>query len=199
MVAEVLLNLAQSRISRLGDFYDEGERHFNIEIKDLEDKTAHLTQEEWDWGEGNLSIELRHELEELRELKNHFSIVGLFTAFEMFLRRMLLLLHHGDTAMLECIRKMRFDDMKEKFPPAGVDITKPEHDWKSIVGMKKVRNCITHSDSRPDKKRAKDLANYDIPVVQSKMKLPDRYFKKSSDLVERVCKRIAKDCQKALK
>ena len=199
LVAEVLLNLAQSRISSLGDFYDEGERHFTIENKDLGDRTAHLTQEEWDWGDGDLYIELRHELEELRELKRHFSIVGLFTAFEMFLRRTLLLLHHGDTAMSECIRKMRFDDMKEKFSSIGMPIADPGADWKAIMGMKEVRNCITHSGSRPDKKRAKDLADYDIPVVQSKMKLRDGYFKKSSGLVERVCKRIAKDCQKALK
>ena len=140
-VARVLLNLAQSRISRLGDFYDEGERHFNIGIKDLEDRTAHLTQEEWDWGEGDLSIELRHELEELRELKRHFSIVGLFTAFEMFLRRTLRLLHRGDASMSKRIPKMRLDDMKKGFAKTGVDITKPDRDWKSVVGMKEVRNC----------------------------------------------------------
>ena len=101
--------------------------------------------------------------------------------------------------MLKCIREMRFDDMKKEFAKLGVPITKPDRDWPAILGMKAVRNCITHVGGHPDKELAKKLAKYKIPVDQSKMVLPEGYFAECVDLVEDACKRIAKGCQDALK
>ena len=199
LVAKALLDLAQIRISKLKSFYDEGEMHFSIGLDDLKDRTDHLTSEESDKFE-DYYLGQRDDLKELMELKKHFSIVGLFTAFEMFLRRTLLLLHHGDTAMSECIRKMRFDDMKEKFSSIGMPIADPGPDWKAIMGIKEVRNCITHSGSRPGKKMVQRLKDYDFHVSAGVwMELPDGYFGVSADLVERACERITKDCQNALK
>ena len=92
IIVNPLLSLTHNRISRLREFYDEGVRHFDIGLHDLEEQTDHLTSEEWD-EVGDFYGEQRYEFEELLELKRHFFIVGLFTVFEMFLRRMLLLLH----------------------------------------------------------------------------------------------------------
>ena len=209
---DALLNLTHSRISRLREFYDEGERHFNIENKDLEDRTAHLTQEEWDWGEEDLSIELRHEMEELRELKRNFSIVGLFTVLEMFLQRALLWLHWQGSAVPKGIRKELRDEIKKKFAKKNFDEMKPafkeisvliaedNNDWQAILGMKLVRNCITHHGGRVDEEMAEKLKkDYKICVIDAefptrRMKLPENYFRDSADLVERTCDRIAKQC-----
>ena len=199
IVVEALLSFTHNRISKLREFYDEGEMHFNIGLDDLKAQTDHLTSEEWDEF-GDFYVEQRYEFEELRELKKHFSIVGLFTVFEMFLRRMLRLLHHpADAVVVKRILEMRFDDIKKEFSDLGVEIMKPSCDWQAIMGMKEVRNCITHSDGRADKQRAKNLVNYKIPVDQSRMVLPDGYFEKSADLVETTYKRIARNCQNILK
>ena len=123
----------------------------------------------------------------------------MLTAFEVFMRKTLRLLHRSDRAMLNRIRGMGLDEMKKEFAKVGAPIVPPGREWQAIMGMKEVRNCVTHSGSRPDKERAKRLANYKIPVARSKMVLPDGYFKTSSDLVEDACERIAKDCQNALR
>ena len=199
IVGEVLLSFTDNRISKLRAFYDEGEMHFNIGLDDLKDQTDHLTSEEWDEF-GDFYVEQRYEFEELLELKKHFSIVGLFTVFETFLRRMLRLLHHpADAVVVKRIMEMYLDDMKKEFSNLGVEITKPSCDWQAIMGIKEVRNCITHSDGRADKQRAKKLMNYGILVDQSRMVLPDGYFENSVDLVEAACKRIARNCQNILK
>ena len=215
-----LLSLTRSRISILREFYDEGERHFNIENKDLEERTAHLTQEEWDWGDGDFSIELLHELEELRELKRNFAIVGLFTVLEMFLQRALLWVHGPGPAVPKRIRKelraeikkkfakMNFDKMKPAFKEIGVRIAEDNSDWQAILGMKLVRNCITHHGGRLDEEMAEKLEklkkDYKICVIDAedptrRMKLPKNYFRDSADLVERTCDRITKQCYTALK
>ena len=212
-----LLSHTHSRISRLREFYDEGERHFNIENKDLEDSTAHLTQEEWDWGEGDLSIELRHELEELRELKRNFAIVGLFTVLEMFLQRVLRWIYWPGSAVMKCIRKelqdeikktfekKNFDEMKSAFNKIGVRIAEDNSDWQAMLGMKLVRNCITHHGGRLDEKMAERLKKdykicvFDAEFPTRRMKLPENYFRDSADLVERTCNRIAKQGYAALK
>ena len=199
IIVNPLLSLTHNRISRLREFYDEGVRHFDIGLHDLEEQTDHLTSEEWD-EVGDFYGKQRYEFEGLLELKRHFFIVGLFTVFEMFLRRMLLLLHRPvNAAERKRILWISVGDMQNKFSNLGVEITKPEPDWKLIVGMKEVRNCITHSDGRADKQRTKKLKRYKIPVDQSKMVLPDGYFEKSADLVETTCKRIAGDCKNILK
>ena len=199
IVLDALLRLTHNRVSRLREFYDEGVRHFDIGLNDLEKKTGHLTPEEWD-EVGDFYGEQRYEFEELLELKRHFSIVGLFTVFEMFLRRMLLLLHHPvDAAVRERILWMSVDKMEKKFSNLGVEITKPCCDWKAILGMKEVRNCIAHSGGRADEQREERLAKYKILVDRSKMVLPDGYFEKSADLIESTCKRIARNCQNILK
>ena len=95
IVIDALLSLTHNRISRLREFYDEGVRHFDIGLGDLKDQTDHLTSEEWDEF-GDFYVDQRYEFEELLKLKRHFSIVGLFTGFETFLRRMLRLLRRRD-------------------------------------------------------------------------------------------------------
>ncbi len=88
VIIDILLRFARTSISRLGDFYEEGERHFTIGLEDLKDQTGHLTLEEWDKFE-DYYLEHRNYFEELMELKKHFSIVGLFTVFEIFLTRIM--------------------------------------------------------------------------------------------------------------
>ena len=131
------------------------------------------------------------------ELNEHFSIVGLFTTFEVFLRNTLLTLHWPGPAMLKCIRWMSLAGMKKEFAKIGVPIVPPGHEWEAIMGMKEVRNCITHAGSRPEKERAKKLASYKIPIDRSKMVLSDGYLPKSIDIVAGACNRIANDCQNA--
>ena len=212
-----LLDVTHSRISILREFYDEGERHFTIENKDLGDRTDHLTQEEWDWGDGDLSIDRLHELEELRELKRNFAIVGLFTVLEMFLQRALLWLYWPGSAARKCLRKelldeikkifakKNFDEMKPAFKKIGVLIAEDNSDWQAILGMKLVRNCITHHGGRVDEEMAEKLKkNSKICVTNPefptrRMELHENYFRDSANLVERICDRIAKQCYTALK
>ena len=214
----------RARISRLRKFYKEGERHFKTEFNNLKEKTNHFTQEEWD-SLGDFYIEEHHELEELRELKRNFSMVGLFTVFERFLQGRLRQLHRASPARPKrnsktfqfILRKLKlpprlcsarpkrdpFGRMTEEFSKLGVRIAKGDRDWQTIMGMAMVRHCIVHSGGRIDKKRAKKLANYKIPVVQAtkhswRIKLSDKYFEETAGAVERACKRIAKDCQDAI-
>ena len=221
---EAVLGHTRARISRLRKFYNEGERHFNTEFNNLKKKTDHLTQEEWD-NLGDFYIEEHYELEELRELKRNFSIVGLFTVFEAFLQGRLRQLHRASPARPKrnpktfqfILRKLKllprvclsrpkrdpFGRMTEEFSKLGVRIAKGDRDWQTITGMAMVRHCIVHSGGRIDKKRTKKLANYKIPVVQAtkyswRIKLSDRYFEETAGAVERACKRIAKDCQDAI-
>ena len=111
------------------------------------------------------------------------------------------------------------DDMKRIFAEISVPVTKPDHDWKAVKKIKTIRDCIAHHGDRPDKRMVQKLKGYnfhacrDVWVDQPKcplphndfyisweglLKLPDGYFEESGDLVKRVCKRIAKDCRKAV-
>ncbi len=194
----VFLQLTEWRIFRLKVFYDEGVSHFDIGLDELKDQTDYLSPKEQDEF-GDFYIDQFHELEELLKLKRYFCIVGLFTTFEMFLRAMLQLHISADAAGSKRIRRMNLDDMKEEFARLRVPITRVERDWHAIMGLKAVRNCITHAGGRANKERAKNLANYKIPVVdQSGMVLPEGYVVQSFDLVMRTCRRIAKDCQDKL-
>ena len=210
-----LLSLARTHIRGMKDFYDEGESHFTSELKRLEERANSLTDDEWEQLEG--LIDQRYELEVLRELKRNFSIVGLFTVFEMFLRRALLWLHWPSPALPKCIRKelrdeikkkvakKSFDEMKVTFKKIGVPIAEGTSDWQAIMGMKLVRNCIAHYGGRPDEEMAEKLekdykicmANADSPT--RRMKLSKNYFRDSADLVERTCDRIIKKCHTARK
>ena len=197
VIIEALRLIAQIHIDRLTVFFDEGEMHFTIGIDDLKAQTDHLTPEEWDKLE-DYFLDRREDLKAFLELNKHFSIVRLFTVFEMFLRATLRELHGSDPAMLMCIRKMSVFNMKKEFSKIGVPIAKPNRDWHAILGTKAVRNCIIHAGGHPDKELAKKLTKYTIPVKQSKMML-EGYFGECVDLVERACERIAKDCQDALR
>ena len=198
---EIPLILAQRHISGLRSFYDEGEMHFNIGVNDLKDETDHLTPEEWNNGE-DCYLGQRDDLEELRELKRHFSIVGLFTVFEKFLQDTLQQLRWAGAAVRKRNPKERWflGEMKEIFAEIGVPITKPDRDWNAIKRMEAVRHCITHLGSLPNEEMVDTLAGYNFRVREGVwMELSDGYFEKSADLVERVCKWIVKDCQKAVK
>ena len=195
----LLLSLVQTRIHGLRSFYDEGERHFGSGFHDLKAKTDHLTPE--DWNEfGDFYVDQRHDLEELRELKGHFSIVGLFTVFELFLRGALRLLQQACAPKHNPKELRSLDRIKKSFANLGVSITEPAADWNAIKKMQAIRNCITHLGSRPNKKMAKELDDYGFPAGRGmRMELPDGYFEDSAHLVERVCKQIVKDCHNALK
>ena len=156
-------------------------------------------------------------MEELRELKRNFAIVGLFTVLEMFLQRALLWFHWPAPAVPKSIRKelrdeikkkfakKDFDEMKPAFKEIGVPIAEDNSDWQAILGMKLVRNCITHHGARRAEEMAEKLKkDYKICVIVAEfptrsMKLPKNYFRDSADLVERTCHRIAKQCYTALK
>ena len=211
---EATLKIAQIQISMLREFYDAGERHFTSDLNRLEDRTDPLTDDQWEQIEN--FVGQRDELEELRELKRHFSIVGLFTVFEIFLRHTLRQLRWAGASVQGCTRKMLWREMKRTFKEIGLSIARPDSDWKAIVGIKEVRNCITHSRGHiNDKKTTYKLkTDYGIRVIEEhwkplkgekpepsswKIQITDRYFRKSADLVETACKRIAKDCQDGLK
>ena len=195
------LILAQRHILGLRSFYDEGEMHFNIGFDDLKDETDHLTPEEWNDTE-DYYLGRRDDLEGLRDLKRHFSIVGLFTVFEIFLRDMLQQLHWAGAAVPKRnpTKSWFLDRIKVIFAEIGVPITKPDRDWTAIRKMQAVRNCITHFGSRPDKEMVRKLAGYNFCLREGVwMELPDGYFEESADLVERVCERILEDCHNAAK
>ena len=201
------LAIMRKNIDRLRNFHDEGETHFKTEFNKLEVEVDRLTREDWDEF-GDFFIEQRYDLEELRELKRNFSIVGLFTVLEIFLRRTLLHLRKAGAAVEGCIRKMSLEDMRDVFKKIGVPIAKDNSDWQAIMGMKLVRNCVTHYDCHPHKKMAKQLKeDYKISVIEERWKwtngeksepvswriqLTGEYFGKSADLVERVCKWAAR-------
>ena len=90
-------------------------------------------------------------MEELRELKRYFSIVGLFTVIESLLRRTLGHLRKLGAPVEGRIRKIYLEGMKDAFRKIGVPITEPNHDWHALMGMKSVRNCIAHYDGHPHK------------------------------------------------
>ena len=170
IVVAARLSIMRNNIGRLIKFYDEGERHFKTRLNDLEDEIAHLTDDEIEY----FYLEDRDEMEGLRELKRHFSIVGLFTVLERFLRRTLRHLRKRGAAVPGCIRKMSLEDMKTAFKDIGVPITEPNHDWHKIMGMKLARNCITHYDGHPYKEMAKQLKkDYKIPVIEERWKPPE--------------------------
>ena len=211
---EATLKIAQIQISMLRDFYDAGERHFTSDLNQLEDRAGTLTDDQWEQIAN--FVGQRDELEELRELKSHFSIIGLFTVFEIFLQHTLWQLRWAGAGVPGCIRKMLWPEMKRAFKEIGLPIPRPDADWKAIVGIKEARNCIAHSSGRIDDKKmvCKLKTDYGIPVIEEPWKPPkgeklepsswriritDRYFWKSADLVECACKRIAKDCQDGLK
>ena len=223
---EIPLELARIQISSLRRFYDEGEEHFNLGFNELKDEIDHLTPEEWEKGE-DFYLGERDQMEFLRRLKRHFSIVGLFTVFETFLRSTLQQLYWAGAdvpkrspnkrryldTMKEIFRavgvpivpkrspnkRWYLDTMKEIFRAVGVPITRPNHDWNSIKKLQAIRNCITHLDGRPDKETVRRLRGYNCHVIKGVwMKLPDGYFEESADLVERICERIVKDCQNAV-
>ena len=205
---DMLWMLTGYQISRLVKFYDAGEKHFNIELDDLKKRWPPLGSE-WAGNDdyvndyiGAYSLE-RDELTELLVMKRNFSIVGLFTVFEGFLRKTLEHFHGSNREMVNRIRRMRLDEMKKEFAKVGVPIASPDRDWQAILGMKEVRNCVTHAGGRPDKETEKTLVNYQVPVDHSRLMilelvLAEGYFAESVDVVERTCKRIAKDCQDAL-
>ena len=144
--------LAQIHISGLRSFYDECERHFTDVLNNLKDETEHLTPEQWNNVE-DYYLGQREDLGGLRELKRHFSIVGLFTVFEKFLRDTLEQLYWAGVTVPKRNPEDRWylDRMKKIFAEIGVPITKPDRDWNAIKKMEAVRHCITHSGSIPDK------------------------------------------------
>ena len=197
---EIPLKLAQMHISGLRSFYEEGEMHFNSGFHDLKEETKHLTPEEWNNDE-NYYLGQRDDLEGLRDLKRHFSVVGLFTVFEIFLRHTLQQLHRAGAAVpFNPNERWILDRMKDIFAEIGVPITKPNRDWNAIRKMQAVRNCIMHFGSRPEKEMVRTLAGYNFRLREGVwMELPDGYFEESADLVERVCERILEDCHNAAK
>ena len=209
VVIEALLSRTEHRIGRLRDFYNEGEFNFDSRLRDLKDEADRLVPEQWDGLQDHYIDEL-YDLEELRELKRNFSIVGLFTVFEIFLRRMLTLILvppgvKDRKALLERVQKKRWnlDDMKKKFREVGLPITEPNTDWNAIKRMNEVRNCITHHAGQPNKEMMLRLKKINFPVNDAeyptrRMKLPPEYFEESAVIVERVCRRIAKEYGKAL-
>ena len=95
--------------------------------------------------------------------------------------------------------------MKPAFKKIGVLIAEDNSAWQAILGMKLVRNCITHHGGRVDEEMAEKLKkNSKICVTNSefptrRMELHENYFRDSANLVERTCDRIAKQCYTALK
>ena len=177
MIIEALPSFAQDEISVLTGLYDE--EHYYLDLFDDFSRPAGL--------------------DEVLELKRHFCIVGLFTTFEVFLQRTLMMLYWPKAAMFKCIRRISFSEMKDEFKKIDVRIAASDADWKTIQGIKAVRNCTMHAGGRPDQDRARKLANYNVQVVKSKMVLPERYFARGVDAVTRTCTRIAKDCLDALR
>ena len=210
---DVRLSIVRDNIDRLRNFYDEGERHSTFRFNDLEKEVDHVPPEQWDDFQDFYTQELE-EIVELGELKRHFSIVGLFTVLERFLRRTLRHLRKAGAPVEGCIRKMSLEDMRDAFRKIDVPITEPNHDWHALMGMKLVRNCITHYDGHPYKEMAKQLKEAcKIPVIEEgwkqanggksepdswRIQLADEYFGKSADLVERVCKLAARGHYKYL-
>ena len=122
-----------------------------------------MTPEEWNNVE-DCYLGQRDDLEELRELKRHFSIVGLFTVFEKFLQDTLQQLRWAGAAVRKRNPKERWflDRMKEIFAEIGVPITKPDRDWNAIKRMEAVRHCITHLGSRPNEEMVLTLAGLQL-------------------------------------
>ena len=198
---EIPLALMRIQTRWLRKFYDEGEDHFDFGFNKLKAETDHLTPEQWEKDE-DFYLDQRYDLKSLRELKRHFSIVGLFTTFEMFLRNMLkeLYLAGADVPKQKPITRWYLDKIKEIFKEAGVPITEPDRDWNSIKKLQAIRNCITHLDGRPDKETVRKLQDYNCHVIKGAwMELPASYFEECADLVERICDRIVTDCKKAVK
>lgn len=213
---EATLKLTKMRVSRLRDFHYEGEAHFRIGFNDLEIKTRRRTPTDWEEF-GDFCGEQHDELEELRDLKRNFSILGLFTVLEMFMQRALLWLHWPSSAVPPQARKEVWDEikkrlakknldrMKDTFRKIGVPIAEDNPDWPQLMEMKLVRNCIAHSAGHPDEDMVEKLEKiHEIRVVDSdspamRIELSKEYFGASADLVERICDRIAKRCYVALK
>ena len=204
---DVRLSIVRDNIDRLRNFYDEGERHSTSRFNDLEKEVDHVPPEQRDDFQDFYAQELE-EIVALEELKRNLSIVGLFTVLERFLRRTLRHLRDAGAPVEGCIRDMSLENMRDAFRKIGVLITEPNHVWHAIMGMKLVRNCITHYDGHPHKEMAKKLRDdYKIPVIDERWKpanggnsetvswrieLADEYFEKSADHVTRVCKRAAR-------
>ncbi len=177
IIIEALPNFARDEISVLAGLYDEENYYLGL----LDPRS------------------LPEGLDKVLELKKHFCIAGLFTTFEVFLQRTLMMLYWPEAAMLKRVRKMTVSKMKNEFKKIDVRLAVGDADWQTILGIRAVRNCTMHLGGRPDQERARELANYGVQVVKSKMVFPERYFSQGVDAVTRTCTRIAHDCEDALR
>ena len=177
IIIEALPSFAEDEISVLTGLYDEEEYYLGVFDR----------------------LSLPDGLDKVLELKRYFCIAGLFTTFEVFLQRSLMMLYWPEATMLKCIRKMTFSKIKNEFKKIDLRIAAGDADWQTILGIQAVRNCTMHAGGRPDQERARELAYYGVQVVKSKMVFPERYFAQGVDAVTRTCTRIAHDCQNALR
>ena len=207
-----LRSIRRRNIDGLKTFHSEGERLFTSDFNRLQVEADSLPDD--DGRQIEHLIDQRYEMEALRELTRNFSIVGLFTVFEMFLRRMLRHLRWAGAAVPGCIQTMRFDDMKKAFRDIDLPITESTPDWQAIIRLRIVRNCIAHSRGRIDnKKTVRKLRKDDeILLIEAtwrpaagggesepsswRLQLTEKYFGENAALVEHVCEQISTDCFK---
>lgn len=170
---EAQLTLLRAHIRELKRFYGEGEKHFDIGLDELAKEIDQITDEKWEVYE-EFYIGQRESLESLRELKRHFSIVGLFTVFENFLRDTLD--HVGCAKMIkpkcELKKFWNLKDIKKHISAVGVFNTladllrntldhlgytkdpKPRWGYKEswrFEDMKKIFACIGVPITKPDR------------------------------------------------
>ncbi len=211
VIIDARLALLRIRIRTLRHFYVEGEEIFSRRFNELTKWMDDFPDDQME-GAVDFFVGERDDLEDLRELKRHFSVIGLFRVIEMFLRRTLRHLRNAGAPVEGRIRRMSLDKMKKAFRSIDVPITEPNDDWHALMGLKLVRHCIVHYDGRPPKEMAYQLRDaYGFPVIEKrwrrtkgghdepvawKLQISNDYFEKSADLVERICGRAVRGYRK---
>lgn len=211
VIINARLDLLRMHIRTLRHLYVEGEEIFDRRFNELTKWMDELPDDQME-GAVDFFVGERDDLEDLRELKRHCSVIGLFRVIEMFLRRTLRHLRNAGAPVRGPLRRMSLDKMKKAFRCIDVRITEPNDDWHALMGLKLVRHCIVHYDGRPPKEMARQLKDaYGIPVIEKrwrrtkgghdepvawKLQISDDYFGKSADLVERICGRAVRGYRK---
>lgn len=142
---------------------------------------------------GELASEELQELESFAEINNRFGLLAVFATFERLVHRI-----HQDMMNQNLIHHrhfkktyLNFDESKDSFAKIGIYLTKAPFDWTNLRKLQTLRNAITHQDGWVTDENINKLRNYGYKVGQW-IKITDRYFEDSMNLVWESCSELVK-------
>lgn len=183
-------------LNELKRFYDEGERQFSSELSKLEMQFRNISPEDDD--QADYLCDLRDQYEGILNLKREFAVIGLFRAFERFLRIFLDLQRHP-LFKIPPLEGSHFEDLKRQYKKIGVDLSKPPFEWQQIKLLQEIRNCIAHDEGWVDANRAAKLRSFKYSVKENDwIQLQPDFFPQAHKLIRKTCEIVAEKCKESL-